>query len=79
MSSDFDIEDEIQDFSLLSDYKRNISSTVILKRGEKDFGPDGTFKQQEGLKNRINSMFNVISGERCISKYFFLCFYRLYS
>ncbi|QSL64240.1 hypothetical protein MERGE_000395 [Pneumocystis wakefieldiae] len=68
MSSDFDIEDEIQDFSLLSDYKRNISNTVILKRGEKDFGPDGTFKQQEGLKNRINSMFNVISGERCISK-----------
>ncbi|KTW30822.1 hypothetical protein T552_00533 [Pneumocystis carinii B80] len=68
MSSDFDIEDEIQGFSFLPDYKRNISNTVFLKPGEKDFEPDGTFKQQEILRNRINSMFNVISGERCISK-----------
>ncbi|KAG4306220.1 hypothetical protein PORY_000208 [Pneumocystis oryctolagi] len=68
MSSDSDIEDEIQDYSSLRIYKKNTSFSLFPKRGEKDYEPDGTSKQDEMLKRSIDSMFDVISKDRCISK-----------
>ncbi|CCJ30537.1 unnamed protein product [Pneumocystis jirovecii] len=68
MFNDSDIEDEIQDYCLLNEYKKNPSCTLFPKRGEKDYEPDGTSRQDEILKKKINSMFDAISKERRISR-----------
>ncbi|KAG5519214.1 hypothetical protein PMAC_002302 [Pneumocystis sp. 'macacae'] len=67
MFNDSDIEDEIQDYFFLNNYKKN-TSVLFPKRGEKDYEPDGSFKQDEMLKKSIDSMFDVISKERRISR-----------
>ncbi|KAG7664101.1 SEN54 [[Candida] subhashii] len=59
-----DIEDEIQDWKLLSKSGSSAATTAIPKRGEKEFEPDGTIIQSTALQESRRAMYDALSSVR---------------
>lgn len=58
-----DSEDEVQDWLALT----RVQDAAVLKRGEKDFAPDGTNIQQSILDRSRNAMYDALNHPRATS------------
>lgn len=58
-----DSEDEVQDWLALS----RVQDAAVLKRGEKDFAPDGTHSQQSVLERSRHAMYDALNHPRATS------------
>ncbi|EPX70441.1 tRNA-splicing endonuclease subunit Sen54 [Schizosaccharomyces octosporus yFS286] len=62
-----DATEDVQDWRFLSNVKVEQGNYTIPKRGEKDFEPDGTLKQEGVLEVSRKAMYDALSVERLIS------------
>ncbi|EPY51602.1 tRNA-splicing endonuclease subunit Sen54 [Schizosaccharomyces cryophilus OY26] len=62
-----DVTEDVQDWRFLSNAKVEQGNYTIPKRGEKDFEPDGTQKQEGILELSRKAMYDALSVERLIS------------
>ncbi|WBW74351.1 tRNA-splicing endonuclease subunit Sen54 [Schizosaccharomyces osmophilus] len=62
-----DATEDVQDWRFLSNVKVDQGNYTIPKRGEKDFEPDGTLKQEGVLELSRKAMYDALSVERLIS------------